>query len=608
MLASETSRSALNANLKSWSDTYDMVTAQKDQPFVDSSNITLPFTAAQLESLLAYVVGLVFQPTFFLVTGLTPTAAQYASVVEKFYNAELRRLRLDGSSYFQRMVQWLHLALRDGTCVLEVLWNRHRQRKRTEIPSPRFNENNEVEWGYDVFESDVFVRDYAEMTPISLKEFGLIPFGAKSIEEAAGVWRNEWLYEVQLDRKVRAGYFDSKEVERALRYWQNGNNAYSSDPQGDYDKTASYQGTTGQGRGGMSSPFFKNRGPLLAKRIHSRDFDMNQDGIPEENIFWIDYIGQRLLGWMPYDYATGQRPFFPLSPFPRPDRFEGYSLVERLAGVQTEIDAQQNNMNDLWSMVLQPLRAVKEGSKLLDKKGTWRLGQMIEVESNSEADPTLRFVGPQPPSVLSYQNEALIKQYGQEYTGLSDPSLGTQGGGRRSATEIRQRQAAGGVRQNLIATWFRVPAMQVINFVHSLNRQYLQQDPQTMVDTPQGPQVFTLPLEVMAQDYIIGVAGATDPVDSTTRRQDTLALVEVLMQFFPELVKPHAYYLAKKLIETYGWQEVQAIIGTPEQAQQMQQMMMQMQAQQAAGGKPGGPGGASGGPPARPAGAPSPGM
>lgn len=577
-----------------------MVTTQKDQPFENSSNISLPFSAAQLESLLAYVVGLVFQPTFYLVTGLTPTAAQYASAVEKFYNAELKRLRLDGSSYFQRMVQWLHMSLRDGTCVLEVLWNRHRQKKRTEIPTPKFTDNG-VEWGFETFDSDVFVRDFAEMTPVSLKEFGLIPFGAKSIEEAAGVWRNEWLYEVQLNRKIRAGYFDAGEVERALRYWENGNNAYSSDPQGDYDKTASYQGSTGQGRGGMSSKFFRNRGPLLAKRIHSRDFDMNQDGEPEENIFWLDYISQRMLGWMPYDYATGQRPFFALSPFPRPDRFEGYSLIERLAGVQTEIDAQQNNLNDLWSMVLQPVRMIKEGAKLLDKKGVWRLGQAIEVSSNGP-DPDIKFLAPEFPSVLAYQNESLLKQYGEEYTGTSAPAMGAQGSGRRSATEIKQRQAAGGVRQNLIATWYRVPSMQVINFVHSLNRQYLQTDPETMVDTPGGPQVFTLPLEVMAQDYLIGVAGATDPIDSDTRKQQVLSLVEVLAQFFPQLTvqnPQHAYYLAKKLIETWGWQEVPQIIGTLEEAQAQAQAAQQAAAM---GGQPGAPPNAGG--PAKGAGGP----
>ncbi len=229
-------RGTLEANLKDWSDAYDLIIGEKDWPFMVSANISLPYSAGQLESMVAYIAGTVLVPRLYMVTGNTNEAAANAFKVEKYYNAELLRLRSDGASYYSRHVDYLHMSLRDGTCVMEALWNRKRQRRESVTYMPKTGKDGQMvlEDGLPVWEEhretvDVYMADYSELTPIPLKEFMLIPTEAPSIQEAAAVARCEWLYEEQLDRMVRAGLMDADEVERALVYVQNGVSEVPSD-------------------------------------------------------------------------------------------------------------------------------------------------------------------------------------------------------------------------------------------------------------------------------------------------------------------------------------------------------------------------------------------
>jgi hypothetical protein len=570
------------ANLKDWSDAYDMIVGEKDFPFEDSSNITVPYIQAQLESMVAYVGGTVLTPRLYIVTGNTESGARVAPRVEKFYNADLVRLRNDGSSYFSRYIDWLHMSLRDGTGILECLWNRRRQRRRASSWVPKqtpsgalvLDDQGNPVWDERVETTDVYVKDFAEYTIVKRKEFLLMPAESMSIEEAVAVAKVEWPYEEHLDRMVRAGFMDSGEVERALNYVMTGTTEVASDRTGYYDKNASQQIGIGQGQGTMASRFFKNRGPIKVWRIHSRQFDMNGDGIPEENIFWLHEQSQRMLGWMPYDYATGLRPFFSFCPFPRPDGFDGYSLIERLAGCQSEIDTSHNQRNDQISYRISPPMFVQQGSMVLDQQGTWRPGKKIEVE---DTEKTLRIPTLPDIPVASWQEEALLKSYGSDYTGLSNPAMGTQSSGRRSATEIRGQNQGQGTRVGLISTRLRLSIGQVINFTHALNKQYQRTDQSTTVDS----QIYTLPLEDLAQDLTIGVAGATDPIDSTTRRNEALSLYELLSKD-PQIAQSpvRMWYLRQALLDAFNRPDAQQLNGTEQEAQQAEMQAKQMQALQ----------------------------
>jgi len=593
-------RQAFNTNLQSYADTYDLIASEAagEFPWPGASNIRLPYTSSQLENLVARVLGEVTSHgRLFLASGNTPQACESQGVVEAFYNAEARRRRADGKAYFDKYEEWLQAGLRDGTGVLEQMWARERVRREVQVPVPAMNpatgepiidESGKPIVTYETQDMDIYRKDYAQYTVVPLKEFYLVPNEARSIEDAAAVMRVEWLYETDLDARCRKGFFDSMECERALQYVTLGQTDVARDPQGNYDKQASRQLDIGPGQGPLTSEFFKNRGPLKVWRIHSRQYDMNGDGIPEENVFWLSWANQRLLGFMPYNYSSGIRPFFLFTPFPRVAEAYGYSLIERLAGVQQSIDANNKARNDQLSLKMAPGVKIRKGSPVLNAKGqgAYRPNATYEVEntSNTDGDMVMFDLGDVP--VQSYQEEQLFKQYGNEYTGQDALSLGGQSSGRRPATEIRQRQMSASIRTSLIAAHFRGAMDQVVNFNHQLNRQYMGTPETVLMQGGGQAQVFTVTPEMLMQDYTITVAGSTDPIDATSRNNEMMALFQLAMsvpyiQQNPKL----SYEWIKTLVEQRGLRNVQQLIGTPEDAVQFMQQMAAAQAlQQLQGG------------------------
>lgn len=575
-------RSTFENNLQEWQDAYDLIMPDSDNPDYDGSNIRLPYSATQLESLKAYIAGTVLVPRMYIVTGRTPQAVAVSNEVERFYNSELTKMRADGSSYFQIYANMIHMALRDGTCVMEVLWNRTRKRTFVEMDEPvmgkdgqqKFDDNGPI-FKTVKAEVDVYPKDFAECRAVPIKDFLLLPVESQSIEEAAATARCLWMYEDELDSMVTAGILDAAEVERALNYVSNGTSETASDRQGNYDKDTSQQLDIGLGQGTPTSKFFHNRGPIKVWRIHSKQYDMNGDKQSEENIFYYHEQGTRMLGWMPYDYPVWQRPFFSYTPFPRPDEFLGYSLMERLARVQSEMDLNHNVRNNLIIKKLNAPLMVKDGVKAELGSGAWYANRVLETEFENGRPAMMVMEIPDIP-IASFQEESLLTHYGDAYTALNQPAVGGQSSGKRSATEMRQQNSASGTRMALICNQLRITLSQVVNFIHILNKTYMRTDPQFVDQTADGSHVSTLSLDKLSEDLEIGIAGATDPIDSMTRRNETMAFTEKMMAFpFVQADMSHQWYLARLLCEAFGRVDTTQIIGTVDQAVQLQKMQQE---------------------------------
>jgi hypothetical protein len=585
--ASIAARGPLEQNMQEWSDAYDMIAPEIDDPFYDTSNNRLPYIATQVEAMVAYIAGTVLVPRMIIVTGRTPEAAQFAPEVEKFYNAEMVRLRSDGSSYFSRAIEMLHQSIVDGVGTIQVMWNRQRSRQEIieEVPDtdakgyPKYDDDGKPMFKTQKTVVDVYQKDFAEWNPVPLKDLLLVPAESTSIEDAAMVWQATWLYEDDLNRMVRGDTLDEAEVERALRYDPNGQSDVASDRQGYYDKDASQQIGVGQGQGTLTSRFFRNRGPIKVWVGISNQFDMDDNGEAEQNMFWLHEQSQRMLGWTQYDYATGQRPWFNFNPLPRTTDFYGYSLIERLSGVGASIDTNNNARDRQIQLRMEPPIIVKEGAKLITQNGKWAPGAVWEAEFLQNGQPAV--VLPTLPEIpiASSQQEANLKQYGSDYTGLNGPAVGGASSGRRSATEMRQQNAATGTRLALICNRLRITLGQVINFTHALNKQYLMESPKTIVQTDQGPQVFTLGLDKLMQDYEIGIAGATDPIDSTTRRNEVLSFVQTMMMMPGFAQDPEkVWHMERAICEVFGRVDTQQLIGTEDEARAAKQQQAQQQA------------------------------
>lgn len=577
-------REPLDDNLDDWNALYEME-SDKDPnwPVINAANVFVPLIPTQLEALNAYIAGQVLVPNPFMVTGLTPEAAQDAHMVERYYNAEYKRQR-GSTTWFNEFVKWLHLSLRDGAAYMEVLWkyektklriNQSQPRMETDpesgLPAPALDdEGNPV---YDQVEVEVEkITNEADVRAVPLRNVILLPASAKSIEEAKAVIRVLYPYEQDLKKLINDGVLDAEEVELALQMVPAGTTELSSSPQplGEYRRGG--QTGIGAGQGTQSSKFFKNRGPLEIYRIHSNQYDLDNDGTTEENIFWVHRATWRLLGWKRYQYFADSRPLFSFAPLPRPDDEIGFSLPGRLAGLQNEKNAQRNQRLDESVLRLAPPFIRKKGSALEDQDMAWGANQVWETE---DPQGDFRRVEMEQLPQSSYLEEQIIDKDAQDYTGLAQTAIGQQSSGRRSATEARARQAAAMTRTGLIAMHFRMSIRPVINFIHALNKQYKNTDQQFQVNQDR----FNLTLQQLNQDYSIDVVGSSDPIDAPARRTETIGAADVFMKFPAIAQNPmRQYYLLRKIAETFNWADIDQIIGTEQDAQQMAQQMQQQAA------------------------------
>jgi hypothetical protein len=202
-----------------------------------------------------------------------------------------------------------------------------------------------------------------------------MPAWATSIESAEAVAIKKYITQNDLQEMINAGVLDQEWTEKAWSYQSQGDNELGSDPQG----TATYElgGTINIGDAGTQDPSGpdergqKLRGALRVWRVHSNQFDLDGDGLAEENVFWIHDESQYLLGWAPYEYWHGKRPFSALCLMPRPNRFYGFGIPERLRSLQEEVNAQHNQRLAFMDLILSPPRYKVSGTKFEDQEKRW---------------------------------------------------------------------------------------------------------------------------------------------------------------------------------------------------------------------------------------------
>jgi len=575
---SYTARRPLELNIIEWERGYELEVAPKNFPWVGCSNLVVPIVPSKMDTLLAQIASQVFVPEFYIVSGNTKEAQSVAYKVQRYLNAEFRRQR-GSDTWFEEHLKMLHLGLYHGTAVMESMWKYRRRRKSFGILTesvdddglPDLDENGDPIMKRIMRTKDVDEYNDVNLRAVRLRDFMLIPDEATSIEQAAGVARAEWLYENDLKAMVAEGLLDAEWVEKALAYVPAGLSDVSSDRQGYYDKIAGGQLIVGQGQGLVSDEFFRNRGPIKVWRVHSDQWDMDGDGWAEENVFWCHELSEYLLGWCPDNYIAPTRPFTAFSPFPRPDRFYGFSLVERLLPLQGEASTIRNQRNDAQDLATSPPLLVNRNEEIHDKGMIWGPGKQWPV---ADVDKAAKQIAVVQPGAQAYQEEQIVNTYADQLSGLSAPTDGAPTSSRRTATEIKAKASATNVRAALVAMFLRITSRSIIQYVWKLKRQY-PREAQSELD---------LDPAIMGLDFQIDVAGINDPINNDENVQESLALFNLFHQD-PDIQGNAVarYELKKSVLSSMHVRNMDAIIGTAEEAQQRkeqeaQQKQMQMQA------------------------------
>jgi hypothetical protein len=545
-------------------------------------------------------------------------------MVEKFYNAELRRKRFDGKTPIAQFLRMLQFGLRDGTAPISVSFTERIEPKMIaseeavmgDDDSVQFEENGEIKLERVMTRIEEIIRE-ATFTPRELKEWYLVPAESTSIQTALGIGAVVWMTEKEMKAKVKEGVFRPAAVEQLLTWVTQGTSDVARDEQGAWDKTAGGQLQIGMAQGSLTSRFFANRGPAQVVRFFSEQFDMDGDGVPEKNIFWFSPFQPLCIGYEAYEYAAVEWPDFVFNPFPRPESDYGFSLPERLADIVAEANSGRNQRRNYIDLCVLPLLLERDGDMVRDKDQAWAPGERWRVE---DVEKSLKWFAPPPLSPDSFQDSADLNTWVAKVSGQNAPAVGAQSSGRRSATESRQQQLAQSVRANLVAMFLRQTLRDIVQFWHKLNRQYLGASTGVSTVLPdeiakaygqESGGTFTLPPAALSRNFNIDIAGLSDPIDAPSRRAEFLSCLGIIAKVFPWIVTDpmKSYYLAEELFQTFQLMGIERFIGTVEDAkqrlEQQQAQAQQAQAMQAVQTVAGAAGGHKNGAPPAPTGAPA---
>lgn len=563
-----------------YNDLYEMNISPTSTPWPNAPSVCVPLVRTQVEAVVARLASAVFVPRLFVVNGNTQEAASSQHEVERYYNAEFRKRRI-----LDKLLVGLHLCARDGTAIMENVWKKKTVKRKVlvyvpimdENGAPTFDKNGKPVREKSIEEMTITEIDAFDPQPVELRDFIVGPAWATSIESAEFVAVKKMLTQNELQQMVNAGTLDADWTERAWAYLTQGDNDLDSDPQG----TATYQlgGTINVGDAGTMDPAGENepgqklRGALRVWRVHSDQFDLDGDGLAEENVFWIHDESQFLLGWAPYEYWHGRRPFSALCLMPRPNRFYGFGIPESLRGLQEEASAIHNQRLAFMDLILSPPRYRVAGTKFEDQEKRW--GPNTEVEVSQQGD--YGFIALPDVPASTWSEESMLIRYAGQLTGIDGPGQPMVGNTKVPAKQQQMYQQSANIRLDLMALQVREWIEDILWQWHHLNLQYGPDQFTTSQVNQQGqPEKLMLDKEVLAQDYDMAVAGMSGPLDRDSRRDDTLTLYSLLMQ--NPLIQGNLQRIwatTQMVLEEFNRPDVPNLIGTAQDAMQQQQAQQQ---------------------------------
>lgn len=572
-------REGLDRSLDHWNAMYEMQTQPRNSPWPDASNIIVPIVPQAIDDLVARICSTVFVPRAYTMRGNDPISAQYAHFCEQTYNDTRQEL-----AWEEPEMQCVHLAARDGLGIMEIMWDisTHEEMRYVEEPltdqfgNPKYAPDGSQRVGRVPKLLTMVDYDAPRFQAVEFRDFLIIPDYAPSIQAADAVARKIYMSEKDVWRMVRAGVFDKDMAERVLSYDSTGQGELSYDRQGYATYTQGGKLNVADTSVQPPSGVRMQRGPVQIWRVHTRQFDLDGDGVFEENIIWVHDRSRLSLGIVPFEYFGG-RPFNPLAIWPRANRIAGFSVAERLRGFQEEANAQESGRIDWMDLLLNPMRYKTRGVRKTDEEGLYP-GREIEVD---KPDDYGYIPMPDVPQSSWMETDRIFSYADRTVAAPQATIAGGMTGQNRSAKAAQNAMAIQGVQFNMIVARVRKWMLKNFEYAHNLYKQYGPNEVSMLQDTQSGmPTRVAVPRAVLTLNYTLGVAGIGSALDKEGRRNDAMMLYQLLSP--SPLVQGNLtrlWQLTRFVVEQFDIPEVTMFLGTLQEAQQQAQQMAQAQQQ-----------------------------
>lgn len=215
-------------------------------------------------------------------------------------------------------------------------------------------------------------------------------------------------------------------------------------------------------------------GKLHEVHICYMDYDFSGDGVTDKNSVFVLIDRKILVRADKNPFWHGMKPYISGSYFPRPNQWEGTSLIQPVRKIQYEINDFRNLGLDGAKMSLTQNWIVSDDSGIEDDQIRISQGGVITV--TGDVNKAIKQVVFPDLSRVGVQVEAIMEANMREATGVTRAVQGvTESGPRQTATQFSQMLAQAGDRTRLSIETFGLHEWNDCwTMAHSLNQQMLR--------------------------------------------------------------------------------------------------------------------------------------
>lgn len=246
-----------------------------------------------------------------------------------------------------------------------------------------------------------------------------------------------------------------------------------------------------------------------------------------------------------------------------PHEFYGMGIVEIIGDLHDELNTERNQRIDFRNFLLRRMWKVRKGADIDKKQLTWRQNGFVEV---NEMDDLQEISIKEAPN-STFTQEGIIKRDMQDASGAQDVVMGTTSGG--TATEAMRNDNNSAMRFKLvISSAEKRLLVPIARFMMQNNQQFVDKNRMMRVAGQSGDQWVTLTPEQIQGEFDLMAAGSSvEPMaNKEAFKQRMVELYGIVakdpfMQQFPEKRRN----LLKKVFEAFEIKNTDDLLPTDEE-------------------------------------------
>jgi len=568
-----------HAKIKTWNLAYEGVLSRKDEPWDDCSNLHIPLTQWQSDATAANIHTTVF--------GTSPAIhiepRRGGSVDAAAELEDWLQFQSDGIGLRQAKGKQLSLATtKHGTAIAKLTQDKWQETVRA---VKRDNEGIS-----DVVEI-TRQRQAARLDFVPIRDFVLCPAEALTIKDALGVGDRKRVRLAQVRVWERDGFYEPGTT-KALTEEQ-------AAPDEQATETQDEIGVKPSGHESKVLDTYTRWEMIWALPLTRTEKGWKYDpkkGYERDCLITILGTKPIIARCILYPWFHNRRHYIPFRLLPREGEFWGRSVPGLLEHLQDEINTEHNQRADLRTIRLKPPLIAAKGSQIEDEEGKNQIdfgpGRVIWVDSPIK--DALEWAKPPQETPSSIQEEAIIVDYSERATTVTDRRLGRGKPGEETLGEVEITEALGNVRfEDMVQTFqgggdwnegsgLRELAHQLIG----LSLQFAKTEDVYRVLDDEGDFLDKRVPQVEMEDaigmYDYVPVGNTMTSNRATRQSLAVSLHDRMAQHPLVMNDPvRLWYNAKSLLDAYDVQDWRQRIGSLEDAQQQRDMMVKQMQEEA---------------------------